>query len=114
MRSTYLNFVGASLVAGLLLSCPSYADDGENRKVDIVNDTSVTMVEFYASTIDIDEWEEDILGSQVLRPNNEITINIDDGSGYCLYDLKAVFADGDVVTEKMFNVCEEPYWRIND
>ncbi len=40
--------------------------------------------------------------------------NINDGTGYCRYDLKAVFSDGS--TAKRFNVdvCAIAEWTIHD
>ncbi len=104
----------AALVASALMTFTTSAgsDDGKDRRIDLVNDTNVTMTEFYASNIDSDSWEEDILDGSYLRPGKKFEINIDDGTGYCLFDLKAVFADGDVVTENDFNVCVEVRWRI--
>ena len=32
--------------------------------------------------------------------------DIDDGTKACIYDFKAVFADGDTVVKKKVNVCE--------
>src|SRR5690606_19879457 len=65
-----------------------------DRRVRIVNATSETMMYFYASTVDAPTWEEDILGDSVLPAGNAVVMNIDDGSGYCRYDFRAVFADG--------------------
>lgn len=103
-----------ALIATALMAFTASANsaDGKDRRIDLVNDTSVTMTEFYASNIDSDSWEEDILDGDYLRPGKKFEINIDDGTGYCLFDLKAVFADGDVVTENDFNVCVETRWRI--
>ena len=77
-----------------------------NRQVNIINETNTTMMEFYASNVNADTWEEDILGRDVLGAGDSVMMNIDDGSGYCLYDFKAVFSDGDVVTQDDINVCE--------
>lgn len=78
----------------------------QDRRVNIVNRTGVTMQEFYASSVGQNNWEEDILGANVLPSGRSVVINIDDGTGYCQYDLKAVFADGDEVVKYRVNVCE--------
>jgi len=84
-----------------------------NRWVTIENDTSVTMREFYASNRDQRSWGSDWFGSSMLYSGQTVDFNIDDGSGYCIYDLKAVFVDGDEVTSMGFNVCELGTWRIH-
>lgn len=78
----------------------------QDRRVNIVNRTGVTIQEFYASSVGQNSWQEDILGSSVLPSGRSVVINIDDGTGYCQYDLKAVFADGDEVVKYRVNVCE--------
>ncbi|MBL4807404.1 MAG: hypothetical protein JKY31_08955 [Rhodobacteraceae bacterium] len=87
-------------------------NDGRNRVVDIVNDTGVTMTRFYASNTNQRDWGHDRFGSTVLYSGNYKTLNIDDGTGACMFDLRAQFADGDVVTRSNFNVCVESSWRV--
>lgn len=84
----------------------------QNRWVTIENATGVTMREFYASNRDQRTWGRDWFGSSMLYSGQTVDFDIDDGSGYCLYDLKAVFVDGDEVTSMGFNVCELGTWRI--
>ncbi len=114
MPTIRLSSFALAIAGSLFLSAAAHATDGNNRVVDIINDTSVTMTEFYASNIDRTDWEEDILDGDYLRPGSEVSVDIDDGSGYCLFDLKAVFADGESVTQKRFDVCTEPSWRVVD
>ena len=94
--------VAAALVAGL--AGPAAADN-LNRWVTIVNRTGYTMVEFYGSHTDADSWQEDILGLDVLPSGRSMNVNFDDGTGYCIFDLKAVFEDGDVLEEFGVNIC---------
>ena len=80
--------------------------DGQNRRVRIHNQTGWTMTHFYASDSRVDDWEEDMLGSGVLANGASVTMNIDDGSGACLYDFKARFTNGQELTRMRINVCE--------
>lgn len=84
------------------------------RKVQINNQTSYTIVEFYASNTGTADWQEDILGSDVLPAGSTVSINIDDGSGYCKYDFLAVFEDGDEVVSANNNVCELSDFNFTD
>jgi len=77
-----------------------------DRRVTIVNNTGFTIIRFYGSNKGSDSWEEDILGSDVLGPGQRVQINFDDGTGYCKFDFKAVFDDGDVLTKKNINICK--------
>ena len=84
------------------------------RKVQINNQTSYTIVEFYASNTGTADWQEDILGSDVLASGGSVMINIDDGSGYCKYDFLAVFDDGDQLVSADNNVCELDNFNFTD
>ncbi len=107
-------FAVAAVGALFLSACTdTQTSVSANRMVTIGNTTGVTMTRFYASNITRSSWEEDIFGSDVLPSGRSINVNIDDGTGACLFDLKAVFADGDVVTQKNFNVCVESRWTVS-
>ncbi|MBS1181475.1 MAG: hypothetical protein H6Q99_1355 [Proteobacteria bacterium] len=77
-----------------------------DRRVIVVNNTSTAIQEFYASNTGANDWQEDILGESTLPAGNEMTVNVDDGSGYCKYDFRAVFEDSTEATKAGVNVCE--------
>ncbi|MDP2116632.1 MAG: hypothetical protein Q8J71_04480 [Brevundimonas sp.] len=79
--------------------------DGLNRRVRIHNNTGWTMLRFYASDSRITSWQEDMLGRGTLAAGRSVMMNIDDGSGACLYDFKAEFTNGQVLTRYNVNVC---------
>jgi hypothetical protein len=84
----------------------SQSRDGYNRRVRVHNQTGWTMLRFYASDSRQDSWEEDMLGDDVLGAGDSIMMNIDDGSGACLYDFKAEFTNGQTLTRMGVNVCQ--------
>ena len=43
--------------------------------VTVVNDTGVDIYELYASTVDVDDWEEDILGTDILYAGESFVID---------------------------------------
>jgi hypothetical protein len=96
------------MIAFAMTAASAQASD---RHVTIVNETSSTMMRFYASNAGKTSWEEDILGSRVLKPGQSVRINVDDGSGACLYDFRADFNDGDKLTRNGINVCEIGTYR---
>ncbi|NBW10439.1 MAG: hypothetical protein EBR82_20655 [Caulobacteraceae bacterium] len=115
-----LAFVGASSAAAVaaeptqatLVAKPltvvkvAQSRDGYNRRVTIHNQTGWTMLRFYASDARTDSWEEDILGSDTLASGRNWTVNIDDGSGACVYDFRAEFTNGQVLERRGINVCQ--------
>ena len=90
-------------LAGLMLASAAAAAD---RKVDITNQTGLTLKHFYASRPGADTWEDDILGRDTLGNGQTFQADIDDGSGSCVFDFKAVFEDGQSLIRKKINVCE--------
>jgi len=86
----------------------------EDRRVRIINQASSSVYHFYASNVNSGSWEEDILGNKVLPPGRSVVVNIDDGSGHCLYDLKAVLRDGRSAIRRRFNVCTQGSWTVTD
>lgn len=99
--------VGSAAVAAPPAAMPMVqSKDGYDRHVTIKNRTGWTMLRFYASDSRSDDWEEDILGSDVLESGQDVRINIDDGSGACIYDFKAEFTNGQELTRSRINVCE--------
>ncbi|HHL20561.1 MAG TPA: hypothetical protein ENJ52_03440 [Aliiroseovarius sp.] len=101
-----MKFLGKLAVSAVLLLAFVLPASALDRRVRIHNQTGFTMVSFYGSNKGTDSWEEDILGSQVLPSGSSVVINFDDGSGYCIFDFKAVFSDGDEVTAFGKNICE--------
>ena len=102
LRRSMLRFaVAAALVAATAL--PAAALD---RRVRIVNNTGYTIVEFYGSHRDARTWEEDILGYDVLPSGSSVNINFDDGTGYCIFDFKAVFNNGREAIDRNINICQ--------
>jgi hypothetical protein len=99
-------FIAALAFAATALTLTTTSAMAVERRVTIHNQTSFTIVEFYASNTGTTNWEEDILGSDVLASGASVNLNIDDGSGYCKFDFLAVFDDGDQVVSADNNVCE--------
>ena len=76
-----------------------------DRRVVISNATGRTIWRFYGSRSSTSSWEEDILGSRVLSNGTSININFDDGTGACIFDMKAEFRDGSSLVQPGVNVC---------
>jgi hypothetical protein len=102
------------MLCGLLVQMSTEVQAAYDRRVVVYNNTSSTMRAFHASNIGTVDWQEDILGTDVLRPGRRVRINIDDGTGYCRFDFKAVFSDGTKVIRRNVNVCEVGSWTISD
>jgi hypothetical protein len=91
---------------------PRSSSDGFDRSVRIYNNTSSTMYNVFASRAS-NRWydDDDLLGSSVLRPGESMVVEVDDGTGACVFDLKAVFDNNRVRTTRM-NVCRRGSWTV--
>jgi hypothetical protein len=92
-------------LAGCVDTGTTYTSSGANRHVTVTNASYATITNFYGSSVGASTWEEDILGSSVIPPGASVDINFDDGTGSCMFDFKAVFADGSTAVEQGINVC---------
>jgi hypothetical protein len=87
--------LGAALSCSLVGMSAAQANDPVTFT--LINSTSRVLEEFYASPPSTNDWEEDILGVDVLNPGESVEITIDDGRSDCLYDFKGVLGPGDGV-----------------
>ena len=93
---------------------PSAEAQALNRRVRIINNTSYTMTSFQASNVQRRNWEEDMLGRSVIRPGGNFVANINDNSGFCMFDLRAKFQGGRQAERRNFNVCKEASWTVTN
>ena len=97
--------VAVSLAGIALLAGAAGSAQAEDRHVAVVNGTSHTMVSFFASNTGTNSWEEDILGVDTLAAGDTANIDVDDATGACHFDFKAVFDDGTSSVAHDINVC---------
>jgi hypothetical protein len=110
-----LAWIAAAAALASVTSVASAAStDGKNRKVTVQNLSSQTMRELYASPITAKTWEEDLLGQRTLTAGQSISANIDNGTNECMFDLKAVMANGKAVEHRRVNVCAAAKWVVGD
>jgi hypothetical protein len=82
--------------------------DGQQRWVNIVNRSGVTIREFYMTDVDTRGWGDDRLGSEVVEPGDSLRVvptPRQRARGYCQYDMKVVFANDRSVERRGVNLC---------
>lgn len=97
--------VGLFSLVVCLLAPLSAGADSEDRRINVVNESDLTVTRLYGSNIQQGSWQEDILGSDVIPVGSSVVIDFDDGTGHCLFDVKAVLSDGTSRFKRSFNVC---------
>lgn len=96
------NLFGCLAICGL--SATSLAAS-EVHKLSISNETGSVITEFYSAASRSDQWSSNFLIHDVIENHVSVAIDLDDGSGRCIFAFKAVFDDGDVLVDRHVNIC---------
>jgi hypothetical protein len=74
----------------------------------LVNDTGDVIEEIYISPTAVEEWEEDVMGQDILDEDERVVIQFGGtgrDSNVCLWDLKVIYADGEAIVWHEINLC---------
>jgi hypothetical protein len=102
------NIVRNSLVALVLPAIALLANAAVAGRQDfrIHNLSSIPIVRLYVSSSGTNDWEEDVLQSNILEPGQVYRLNFGNEAQGCMHDLKAIFRNGAVVEEREVNLCQ--------
>ena len=70
----------------------------------LVNQTGYEIHEVYISESDNDEWEEDILGDDILGTDESMNVNFETDSRKRYWDIKTVDEEGDEEIFEQFDL----------
>jgi hypothetical protein len=93
-----------------LLAGPALAQDVQYA---LVNNSSLTLMEFYSSPQSNPNWGGDILGANVLSAGSSGTVTIANGAAECAYDIRMVFDNG-AILEDSVDICSVTSYTITD
>jgi hypothetical protein len=79
--------------------------DRYDRRIVVRNMSDSTIERFHATNTGIERWGRDHLGRDVLRPGQETTIDLNDGSGYCRFDFLTMTDGGQRIVRRNVDVC---------
>jgi hypothetical protein len=85
-----------------------------DRRIEVVNRSSYVLHEFYATNSGETRWENDKLFNYEIFPNQSYTIDLDDGTGRCRFDLKVITRGGKDVIRYDIDICSISTWSIYD
>jgi hypothetical protein len=105
-----------TLLIGLALMVPGIASaqDGKDRRIIVENHTGRTIYQLFGSRVQTRDWENDILGDDVIPDAQHRSVNMFDGTTACRFDFKADFRDGTTMTRTNVNVCAEATLTFGD
>ena len=97
----------ASCLAVVALASITLQATQQRRNLDftLVNKTGLVIMEVYLSPTTTDDWEEDVLGADVLEDGGKVDIKFGSSETECNWDLKIVDEDDDDVEWTKLNLC---------
>ena len=94
----------AAAVSASLVSSAGLAQGRQDFT--LVNRTGYTISEVYVAPTRSDDWEEDVMGQDVLNNGDVVEITFPKRESTCIYDIAVVFDDGEEADWRNFNLCE--------
>lgn len=110
-RNVAFAAIAAATLAGAFgLPAQAQTDrDGQQRWINIVNRSGVTIREFYMTDVDTRGWGDDRLGQNVVEPGDALRVvptRQQRARGFCIFDMKVVFANERTVERRGVNLCQ--------
>ena len=90
---------------GFVSATTAFAQDRNDRRMDIINDTDRVVNSVYATNSTIKNWGRDLLGQDVIPSKQSYRFDFNDGTGQCMFDLRAVLDNGRFFERYRVNVC---------
>ncbi|MBN1894928.1 hypothetical protein JW906_10555 [bacterium] len=87
----------------ILSACAVFAGD---QDFILVNETGLTIDQLYCSPTTTKDWEEDVLGVDVLEDGENVVIRFSRDEDACEWDLKIVDEDGDNIIWTDIDLCK--------
>jgi hypothetical protein len=107
---------GALLLSAVWLAsfsaATAFAQDRHDRRMDVINETDRVVQSFYATNSSTNNWGRDVLGQDVIPPKQSYRFDFNDGTGQCMFDLRAVLDNGRFFERYRVNVCTASSWRL--
>jgi hypothetical protein len=105
-RASWGEIMHKLLAAALLAAAFATPAQAGQQDFVILNKTGYPIEEVYVSASSKDEWEEDVLGRDILPAGERTKISFSSDENACLWDLKVVYEDGEAAEWQGVNLCE--------
>ena len=88
--------------------------DATNQNFVMRNNTGQTIMRVFVSPVTSNNWEEDVLGSNVLPDRETLRINFNRSEDECNWDIKVDLADGSSREQRGVNLCRVAEVEVSD
>jgi hypothetical protein len=89
-------------LAVLTVASPAFAG---KQDFTVVNRTGYQIDKIFVAPSKSNDWEEDVMGDDVMEDGTSQPITFESGTSTCKYDLKAVYNDGDSAEWGNIDLC---------
>jgi hypothetical protein len=98
--------LSAITIAALAVAGPAFGQEAK-QDFQLKNKTGYELKALYVAPSKSDDWEDDVLGQDVLADDQAVNIHFNPKTNTCIYDVKVVYSDDDssAVWQKI-NLCE--------
>lgn len=107
-KSSFSKIITATVLSLPIVAFNVHSASAEERVFNVHNESSMDIEYLFVSNSGDEKWGKDVLGDNVVMERGEMgTITVTTDSDACLYDIKAVAADGKTSAELyQVNLCE--------
>ncbi len=95
---------GRIFLVGAILAMAGAAQAG-TQDFTLTNATGYQIDSIFVSPTTQSSWEDDVMGRDALADGEAVDITFDAPDGQCMWDLKAVYNDGEEAVWIGFNLC---------
>lgn len=96
---------GLAATAALALLAPAGAQAQGMQDFALINATGYQISQVFVAPSKSEDWEEDVLGQDVLDDGETVNIRFAAKTRTCNYDLKVIYEDGDEAEWRKFDLC---------
>jgi hypothetical protein len=101
-----MNMKKLLLAAAFLSSAIGAPASAATQDFTILNNTGYPIEQVYVSASAKDNWEEDVLGQDILSDGDRTKIRFNRDEDACLWDLKVVYSDQESAEWQGINLCK--------
>jgi hypothetical protein len=84
-----------------------------NQNFTIINKTGLAIDQLYVSPSEVEDWEEDVLGVDVLQNGEQADIHFSPKEERCQWDIKVVDGNGDSIIWTDIDLCKAQKVTLN-
>ena len=105
MKNNLIRLTLAATLAFPTLALLANAAVAGKQDFIVHNLTGFSIIRLNVSSAGSNEWEEDVLRSDILGSGESVRVNFGGGTQDCVYDIRAIFSDGEAIEERRIDLC---------